>query len=340
MSEPSSIADLWEGSVATHSQNRCLIHAGDDLFPERTLSFAQVDSAANQVAHWALAQGLRKGDTVALFMENRPEFVVTWLGLAKVGIITAWLNNTIMGQPLVHSVSISSAKLLVFGVELQDVVAHVHSDLVRAGIESVVMSGTAPFCRTLDGSLAVQPPTSPGTHQRSGIKTTDTMCYIYTSGTTGLPKAAVISHRKYMGTGAMGKALLKPADVLYGSGMPLYHSAAGMIGIGCMIASGCSFLIRRKFSASAWRSDLNEYGVTSCQYIGELARYILALPERPDDKDNKLRLCVGNGLRPEYWKDFQVSLFNTLSLCLPSTNIERLPDALRGGRCLRVLRFH
>ena len=56
---------------------------------------------------------------------------------------------------------------------------------------------------------------------------TDTMCYIYTSGTTGLPKASIIQHRKYVGTGMGFGGMLSTSDVFYGSGMPLYHSAAG-----------------------------------------------------------------------------------------------------------------
>ena len=72
----------------------------------------------------------------------------------KVGITTAWINNTIKLQPLVHSIGAGGASMLIFGTELTDVVANVHSELVRGGVQSVVMSGTTSFCPTLDGALA------------------------------------------------------------------------------------------------------------------------------------------------------------------------------------------
>jgi len=49
---------------------------------------------------------------------------------------------------------------------------------------------------------------------------------------------------------------------------------------------------------------------TIVQYIGELCRYLLSVPEKPEDSDNKLRLAVGNGLRPDIWKVFFLFYFN------------------------------
>ena len=95
--ETYSIAEQWEETVAKKKDKICFHYLGDpeNNFPPRALTFNNVDAIANQVAHWALEQGLKKGDTVALFFENRPEFVALWLGFAKLGIITAWINNTI-----------------------------------------------------------------------------------------------------------------------------------------------------------------------------------------------------------------------------------------------------
>jgi len=300
------VADQWEETVAKDPSAPSLIYAGDAERGEFTMSFADVDTAANRVANWALKQGMQRGDTAAIFMENRPEFVCTWLGFAKIGVVTAWINNTIKLQPLVHSISISQARMLVFGSELADIVGAVHGDLTKGGIAVHCEGGSAPFCTSMDSDLVAQPSTPPPTSLRKGTQYTDTMCYIYTSGTTGLPKAAIISHQKWCGTGMTGLAFLTPSDRIYGSGMPLYHSAAGMIGIGNMVCVGCSYLIRRRFSASLWLQDVKAHGVTVAQYIGELARYILSLPEAADDADNALRFCIGNGLRPEYWDKFQM----------------------------------
>ena len=60
---------------------------------------------------------LKKGDTVALYMENRPEFVGLWLGLSKIGVITALINTNLKSKQLIHSISVARSKVLIFGNE-------------------------------------------------------------------------------------------------------------------------------------------------------------------------------------------------------------------------------
>mmetsp|Transcript_82618 Transcript_82618/g.256634 ORF Transcript_82618/g.256634 Transcript_82618/m.256634 type:complete len:589 (+) Transcript_82618:114-1880(+) len=303
-----TVADKWELTAAARGSHPCLVQIPDERSAERSLSFSQVDSSANQVASWAASKGMKKGDAVALFMENCPEFVISWVGLAKQGLVTAWINNTIKLQPLVHSIRVAAARAVLFGAELADVVEAVHGDLAKEGIESFCLGASPAFCRGIDADIAAQPNKAPAKRARDGVQFKDTMCYIYTSGTTGLPKAAVIGHMRYINAGGgFGQRIRNLAPgVLYGSGMPLYHGTAGMLGIGATVVAGITYLIRKKFSAASWLNDIRTYNATSAQYIGELARYVLATPERVDDSNNSLRFCSGNGLRPECWEKFQV----------------------------------
>lgn len=86
--------------------------------------------------------------------------------------------------------------------------------------------------------------------------------------------------------------------------LPLYHSAASMLAIGAMICTGCTIVLRRKFSASAFWKDCAETNATAVQYIGELCRYLLAQPPGPYDRAHRVRLAFGNGLRPDIWRTF------------------------------------
>mmetsp|Transcript_19628 Transcript_19628/g.32275 ORF Transcript_19628/g.32275 Transcript_19628/m.32275 type:complete len:395 (+) Transcript_19628:2-1186(+) len=110
---------------------------------------------------------------------------------------------------------------------------------------------------------------------------------------------------KQYGYGLSYKSHLSSDDVVYSSGMPLYHSAAGGIGTGMMLQTGCCQVIRKKFSAKEWLNDIRKYKATVCQYIGELCRYVLSQKVRPDDADNTLRIVTGNGLSKEIWVEFQ-----------------------------------
>ena len=64
--------------------------------------------------------GFQQGETVALLMENRPEYVAIWIGLSKVGIKTALINTNLRGKSLLHALAIIHAKAVIFGTSLSD----------------------------------------------------------------------------------------------------------------------------------------------------------------------------------------------------------------------------
>ena len=294
-----TLVDLVEDRIAA-APHRLAI-----LFEGRKITNAELDAHANRVARWASAQGIGRGDVVALLMENRPEFVMTWLGLAKLGAVTALLNTNLRGGPLAHSLSVADAKHLVVGAELGEAL-----DTVRPQLESwpTVWStgGNVEGARDLDAELVERSADPIDREVRRGLKAGDKLFYIYTSGTTGLPKAANVSHLRacLMGGGSAGAQGLGPEDRVYVP-LPLYHSAGGVMAVGAALLSGGTLVLARKFSARRFWSDCRENDVTSFQYIGELCRYLLHAPQDPDEQRHRVRVCIGNGLRPEIWTPFQ-----------------------------------
>jgi citronellyl-CoA synthetase len=87
--------------------------------------------------------------------------------------------------------------------------------------------------------------------------------------------------------------------------LPLYHGTGLMIGVGAAFSSGASVFLRRKFSASNFLDEARRYETNCFVYIGELCRYLLSTPAKPDDADNPLTRCIGNGLRPDIWHAFK-----------------------------------
>ncbi len=104
------------------------IEATVDRYPDRPMallddgeiSYRQFDAYANRVAHWALDQGLKPGDTVALFMSNRWEYIAIWFGLSKVGVVTSLLNNQLSGASLAHCLNIGETRHAIIADELVD----------------------------------------------------------------------------------------------------------------------------------------------------------------------------------------------------------------------------
>jgi len=162
-----------------------------------------------------------------------------------------------------------------------------------------------PGARDLDTLAALQPVSRVSPAVRASLNFSDKLLYIFTSGTTGLPKAAVIKHARYI-LAAGGLTIMigvRPGETVY-CPLPLYHTAAGMIVLSGCMAQGISMVIREKFSASQYWADCVRYNVSCGQYIGEMARYLLAAPPSSLDTTHSVRLMFGNGLRPDIWQEF------------------------------------
>lgn len=59
------------------------------------------------------SEGYQKGDVIALFLENCVDFPAVWVGLSKIGLITAWINTNLRAEPLAHSIIVSESKAIV-----------------------------------------------------------------------------------------------------------------------------------------------------------------------------------------------------------------------------------
>ena len=324
------------------------------VFEDQRLSYRDLDLASNRVAHWARAQGVGRGDVVALLMENRPEFVVHWLGLAKLGAVTALINTNLTGRPLAHSLEISDAKHLILDAALADNWANASKEFAGE-LEVWASCGEVAGAEDLDAACALQSSRPLPADIRKGLTSGDKLFYIYTSGTTGLPKAANFSHQRFITTasGGMGMGGLGPSDRMY-IVLPLYHSAGGVMALGGALISGATAVLARKFSATRFWEDCVDHDVTVFQYIGELCRYLLNSPEHRDETSHRLRLCIGNGLRPEIWQPFQerfkipniIEFYGATEGNVVFTNIDnkvgsigRMPALMRRAAGIHLVRF-
>ncbi|MFN3239357.1 MAG: AMP-binding protein, partial [Pseudomonadales bacterium] len=135
----------------------------------------------------------------------------------------------------------------------------------------------------------------------------DPALYIFTSGTTGLPKAAIQKQSRQTLFCEIGKTVglkLKRDDTMYIC-LPLYHATGLCIGFLGALKVGATVVLKRKFSASQFLNDIREHNCNTFIYIGELCRYLLAQPVKPDDGNNPLEKMTGNGLRPDIWMEFK-----------------------------------
>lgn len=283
-----------------------------DHFPERTFivfdgkesTYADFEREANRFANWGLSIGLKPGDCVALFMDNRPEYVAFWSGMAKIAVKTALINYNLSGAGLSHCIKVANARALVLNAELAPAfeTARIQTPLE---LGAWTLGGEAPGMKAMNPQLAgVSAERPPRTH-RAGIKASEIALYIYTSGTTGLPKAAKITHvraRGLMSLFVTAVGVTRHDRIL--ETLPLYHATGGMCGVGCALTTGAALILQKKFSASHFWQEAIDTKATMLVYIGELGRYLMNQPASTLEHSHSIVKGFGNGLRADVWAEF------------------------------------
>jgi fatty-acyl-CoA synthase len=294
-----TIVDIVAGWARCTPDNAAIVCA------EQELSYRSLNCAADRVAHWARAQGIRRGDCIALLMENRPEYVIAWLGLLKIGAIAAFINSNLRGGALAHCLDACGARHLILESELADAYVEAQGNL-SAPPKAWTTGGPHEGCEDLDAALAAAPDAPADPQWRKDVTCADTAFYIFTSGTTGMPKAAKISHLRmlFMMHGFSAALNTRKSDRVYNV-LPMYHSAGGICAPGMALTVGGTLILRRRLSVQSFWDDCVRYRVTVFQYIGELCRYLLNAPGSASDRAHSVRAIIGNGLRPDIWHAFQ-----------------------------------
>jgi fatty-acyl-CoA synthase len=270
------------------------------------LTYCALAKRMTQYARWALAQGVAKGQPICLFMPNRPEYIAIWLGITRIGGVVSLLNTNLAGRSLAHCINIVEPKHIIIAAELMEAFVtarpHVTSSFKiwsfgDGGREYPRIDHAVERCSGERLTSAELPP----------LSIEDRALYIYTSGTTGLPKAASVSHYRLMTWSYWFAGMMdtQSSDRMYNC-LPMYHSTGGVAAIGAVLVKGGSVVIREKFSARQFWDDITHWDCTLFQYIGELCRYLVHAPPHSRETEHRLRLCCGNGLRPDVWNNFKL----------------------------------
>ena len=279
---------------------------------EAQLSWREYNEATNRCANYFISMGLEKGDVACVFLENRPELLIVYSAMAKIGVVNSMINTNLRQDSLRHCLSLHPAKVYIIGEEVIDAFEEVKNELnlqPEQKLYFITDSGQKPspegymdFNEAVGDLPAVNPSTT------AEVKPGDTIAFVFTSGTTGgMPKAAVITHGRLVGSRYYnGRIVLnmQPNDTMY-IPLPFFHTNALALSWPPVFANGSAVAIRRKFSVSNFWSDVRKYNATAWCYIGELCRYLMNQPAQPNDRDNPLTKIIGNGLRPDIWHDFK-----------------------------------
>lgn len=292
------------------------------IFEGREYTYGEVYQQARRYATFFLSERdalVRAGklggnDRLALgiYMENSPEFIFASLAAGLSNSVLFAINTGFRGETLAKVINQAGIAFLITDKGSAAEVEKALSGVSVFGRKDVLFAGSADEIAgrgytSLEEALgrAAAPPQP---RRMVPIDNFSPVIIIYTSGTTSLPKAVPCAHVKMPGAGFMVQkdVRLTRKDRGYIS-MPLFHSNAWYIGILPQMIAGCSFVLKRRFSARAFEEDMLEYGVTFLNYVGQPLHYIIdalekkygsgeavekALARHPK---NLFRLAYGNG---------------------------------------------
>lgn len=342
-SQKYSIADRLEIQATKHADSPFIIYQG------KTYTYKDVNEQANQLANAVQARGLKEGDVCAMALENRPEFFFTWFGLTKLGVTVAFINTQVQGAVLEHAIETTKSSVVIVGEEC-----------VERFIDTPALASKKIWLLP-DAELSIKPSTpnwidtsfakelssqsAQGIFDRSATVGETPTLLIFTSGTTGLPKAAIYSHMRWLTSGdvMVDTTSATPDDIFYCC-LPLYHGAAATSVTSTALAAGASIVVRRKFSVSQFWNEIEQYGVTSFQYIGEICRYLLNYADTTGNKpkEHSLRCMLGAGLTEASWRRWleyfgEMDIYEGWGSTEANTNLINIDNFI--GSCGRVPRW-
>jgi malonyl-CoA/methylmalonyl-CoA synthetase len=262
------------------------------------LTYSDLFAAADRLAAGFLARGVKKGDRVAFFLSNRPEFVTAYLAVIRLGAVMVPINLAYRRREIAHMLADATPRLLLTEKAQLSILDEL-SEEERRGLAAVILAED--LADWDDETASFVPPL---------VEEGDLAMILYTSGTTGRSKGAMISHGNVMAT--MTDLLVawawEPADTLL-LALPLFHTHGLVVGLHCALAAGATVLLRRRFEAAAVAGEL--LGGAAGLFFGVPTMYVRLVEELRKVADRsalaRMRLfCSGSApLAPETFEAFR-----------------------------------
>ena len=248
----------------------------------RTLTFAEYEAAANQVAHVLRETGLRKGDHMAIFMENHPAVLLAEAGAERTGLYFTPVNSYLSAEEVAYVINDSRSRVVVTSTAKADVAAQLPA--LCPDVERWIMVDTTDGGRrsstayeSWDDAVGAQP-TDHVPEEQMGAP------MMYSSGTTGRPKGILRPmydiHPSETSIGVLGIAGLwrLREGMVYLSPAPLYHTAP-QVSVAIALRMKSTAVVMEHFDPALYLELVGRYGVTHSQVVPTMFSRMLKLPD-------------------------------------------------------------
>jgi carnitine-CoA ligase len=333
-----SVIDVLRARVE-RSPDKTFIRCADEL-----LTYGDFYERARRIARFLRELNLAaRGTRIATFLGKRVEALAWRFGANLVGGVHVALNREHRGPVLQHLLDCSGAQLLITEASALDAL---RQTTVPAGLRFVIVLDSATRIDARPGWQTVElldPGAADETPGWDGVETAphEVASLLFTSGTTGVSKAALLPHNLFArGAARIVESLALTSDDVFHDWAPLYHIGGQLHMTMSAVCAGAALALFPTFSASRFWSQVAQSSATVACGFANIAHYLFAAPESPDDANNTLRIALIAGLtapvRQQFERRFGVRCIDSYGmteaepLTLPTSG--ETPD----GSCGRV----
>lgn len=243
---------------------------------EINLTYRELDALTNSFANALLAQGVSKGQKVGLFMTNRPEYIISWFAIARIGAVISPLNPSYKEREVAYQLGNCEAVAVVVQQELLPLLEAVRAELPSLKLVITVGSHELPYASRIRTFASLLRDHQPLLSERPEIGWEDVVALPYSSGTTGQPKGVLLSHKNLVCNAcqSIATARITSQDRMLVF-LPLYH-VYGIMLMGCAAMSGATLVLMERFEAERSLQLIQEQGITLLYTVPQV---LLALSE-------------------------------------------------------------
>lgn len=298
-------------TIGEQVRKTALAHPDRDwiVTPERRITFKEMDTLSERLAHGLAALGISQSETVLVMLPNTIDYVAVFCALGKMGALQVPVNTAYRGGILRHVVNDSAAKVMVVDLSYIDRLELIVDELTD--LQALIIyseQGTAESDTVLPPKLAARctairfETTVSGTSSafEQPIRHFDLMGVLYTSGTTGQSKGVMVTHAHCFdyANGPIACGFLSAGDVYYAP-LPLFHIGGMWAVIYASCIAGATAVLIPAFSPSRFWKDVSDYRITCCFLLGAMVNFVYKLPPSPDDAKTTLKHVVMAPVLPQ-----------------------------------------
>ena len=264
-----------------------------------SITWSELRRASYQWANWLRRHGVREGDKVVCLVPQSLEAAYVWLACSALGAVEVSINSAFRGDWMRHALAISTAKVVVASYRF---VGQVLPCLEGAGVEALLIYD-APVDSTPVAPVTVVTgsPSSESdvlAEEPRRPEPQDIACVLYTSGTTGASKAVLVPWRQLALVLSVDPHFEQPERQVFYLPYAPYH-LSGRCALYRGALAGGRTIVRESFSTSEFWTDVRRYGCTWTILYAAPTRFLMALPQTPEDRDSSLEWVLVCPLLPE-----------------------------------------